>query len=1263
MTGPIHWNVKGLKVVNYEKVKKCCSILEQAQNVLFLNLQETHLECDNDIPRKLLNFSHLYHLVSSHANEDDRGAGILLFINKTEEILSTENIFPGRLLYAKTRNKATGIERNIFSFYAKSHAHTNEIKGYMSAIYDRVFSQDLRGIMIAGDFNFVTSLLDRNGSSFTATDNMYRHEWQKVEVSLGLSDCFRITSPKRRVYSYTHTNGSSRSRLDRIYISNDLQGKVVSSLYEHTLSSDHKIFRMKLAQEVDSGPGIWIFNNTLLEDEDFVKKVKDIISEYAIDQPFSSHKLRWDFLKQNIASFSQNYSKQKARKDRHEHENILKRLEILESLPKDEVTESIKNTIADLKAKERSIKDKKLEGIILRSKLPHVEKNENDISFYARLEKVTGEKNNIYALVDSEGQLKEGTSEVSGIIHDFYSDLYKKETECEVTQNEFLENVSVQLSEEDRADLDKDFTQEEFTSSLLDLQNRKSPGCDGLTKEFYNYFWSDLSDIYYQCLKECESTGTLTTSQRKGLIRISYKKNGRIYIKNYRPITLLNVDLKIFTKTLAKRMARVLPKIIHRNQKCVPGRSMSYNIHIIQDLIDAVNSSDGGAAFIFLDQEKAFDRMSHKFILKTLRKFGFGEKFISWIKMIYNDTSSAVKVNGYITPSFSIERGVRQGCPLSSMLYVLCAEVLAIEIRTNEKIVGYKYNNGKDEHKITQYADDNAVCVTKRHSIPEVFRVLEKYDAATNSRNNVDKTVGLLVGNFRGSTDLFAGITWQEDPVLCLGSYVGNERTECNSKSFTEIQEKIKIKMTYWSGKHLSLKGRVRVLNIFILSKLWSVLESQDIPSNMLKDFNNLISDFVWNDLHQAQLAHLHQKHIDGGLNLQDIELKMKSYRIKWLRDLALCDDSFVEKSLANSLIGKHGKIVGLKILNASNVYDKQISSPFYKNAVKAWRILCIDFQPGSIADIRRDWVYESILLKDDDGRVFKPPSFIPPYAPEFIYDLPITNHPREFRGRFKRLIPKMNLAFMKIKFSDSRKNEYLVQTNKGPTNINCLRFGEIYDILLKERASPRLPWKRKWEDENAILPTDWSSVWENVHSPLLVNEVQSSLWEMLHRNFMCGYFERMAFNGDGKCKLCGEYQNERIHIFVTCKLIESVFDSLLPTLNSIINLGPLSHKERLVGLDVKKDSDERHILRNYFTSIVKHVIFRSRNSKFGNLNNTKEIMIKKIKIYIKNDLKYKHKIATITRKLDSFIKSYLCSSILGKLSEDNNLEFSNLLL
>ena len=75
MGGPYHWNVRGLKVVNFDKVKKCCSILEQPQKVFFFNLHETHLFSDEDIPKKLLDFSHAYHIISSHAKADDRGGG------------------------------------------------------------------------------------------------------------------------------------------------------------------------------------------------------------------------------------------------------------------------------------------------------------------------------------------------------------------------------------------------------------------------------------------------------------------------------------------------------------------------------------------------------------------------------------------------------------------------------------------------------------------------------------------------------------------------------------------------------------------------------------------------------------------------------------------------------------------------------------------------------------------------------------------------------------------------------------------------------------------------------------------------------------------------------------------------------------------------------------------------------------------------------------------------------------------------------------
>lgn len=152
--------------------------------------------------------------------------------------------------------------------------------------------------------------------------------------------------------------------------------------------------------------------------------------------------------------------------------------------------------------------------------------------------------------------------------------------------------------------------------------------------------------------------------------------------------------------------------------------------------------------------------MSHSFIIKVLQKFGFGPRFIKWIRILYTDISSSVKVNGFLTKEFPIRRGVRQGCPLSSMIYVLCAEALGIAIRNNPKIEGYKFNKGKDTHKINSFADDNAVCVMTDNSILELFRCLDMYEAATNAKINKKKTKGMWIGSFRNKPKDFAGIKW-----------------------------------------------------------------------------------------------------------------------------------------------------------------------------------------------------------------------------------------------------------------------------------------------------------------------------------------------------------------------------------------------------------------------------------------------------------------------------------------------------------------------
>ena len=154
--------------------------------------------------------------------------------------------------------------------------------------------------------------------------------------------------------------------------------------------------------------------------------------------------------------------------------------------------------------------------------------------------------------------------------------------------------------------LDRPITKEEIKKSLDALQKDKTPGISGLTKEFYSFFWDEIGDFYHEVVNEIYDKEELTNSQKKGVIKISYKKNGRHLIKNYRPITLLNTDLKLITKTLATRLAKVIQNIVHESQKCVPGRRIIENIHLVQDLIDAIVKRRLCSSFHLIRSGKSF---------------------------------------------------------------------------------------------------------------------------------------------------------------------------------------------------------------------------------------------------------------------------------------------------------------------------------------------------------------------------------------------------------------------------------------------------------------------------------------------------------------------------------------------------------------------------------------------------------------------------------------------------------------------------------
>ena len=207
----------------------------------------------------------------------------------------------------------------------------------------------------------------------------------------------------------------------------------------------------------------------------------------------------------------------------------------------------------------------------------------------------------------------------------------------------------------------------ELEEGMKKLPVGKSLGLDGLPVEFYRKMWPNIKLDFLEMVKEVRNTKNLSDSQKKGVIRLIFKKEDRSYLNFYWPISLLNVDVKISTKTLALRLGRIPPSIISNDQACIPGRNMASNLHTLHDIVKYANSNNTEAAILFLDQEKAFDRVDHQFLIKTLKHLNFGDYFISWIEIILKDITSCVKIKGFLTEEIEITRGVRQGDPLSDL--------------------------------------------------------------------------------------------------------------------------------------------------------------------------------------------------------------------------------------------------------------------------------------------------------------------------------------------------------------------------------------------------------------------------------------------------------------------------------------------------------------------------------------------------------------------------------------------------------------------
>lgn len=208
--------------------------------------------------------------------------------------------------------------------------------------------------------------------------------------------------------------------------------------------------------------------------------------------------------------------------------------------------------------------------------------------------------------------------------------------------------------------------------------------------------------------EESFSSKSLPPTMRQAIISLLLKKDKNpLSCSSYRPVSLLNTDVKILAKVLALRLEHVTPTIISPDQTGFIKKRFSFsNVRRLFNILygPAPPDSTNTEVILSLDAEKAFDRVEWDYLFETLKRFCFGPKFITWIKVLYSFPVAAVRTNNNLSTYFELHRGTRQGCPLSPLLFALAIEPLALALRQNPLIKGI--HRGGSEHKVSLYADD-----------------------------------------------------------------------------------------------------------------------------------------------------------------------------------------------------------------------------------------------------------------------------------------------------------------------------------------------------------------------------------------------------------------------------------------------------------------------------------------------------------------------------------------------------------------------------
>jgi hypothetical protein len=453
-------------------------------------------------------------------------------------------------------------------------------------------------------------------------------------------------------------------------------------------------------------------------------------------------------------------------------------------------------------------------------------------------------------------------NEVKEHIVQFYQNLYTEQSNWRPRMDN---QVFSSIDEEEKMWLERDFEEMEVWEVMKGMDGDKAPGPDGFTMAFFQSCWvvvkHDVMAVFFEFYRRRQLVKSLNVT----FVSLVPKKVDAVEMKDFRPINLVGGMYKIVFKVLANRLKTVLGKLISYSQNAfIGGRQILDSVLIANECLDARMRSGTPGVICKLDLEKAYDHVNWSFLLYLLKRCGFGERWRDWIEWCISSVRFSILVNGFPEGFFNSSRGIRQGDPLSPLLFVLVMEALSRMVNATVEqglISGFSLGERVFSDLVVShslFADDTLIfCEACPEQIRYVCLILLCFEAVSGLKVNLGKSELVAVGEVGnvGTLAAYLGCRVAGLPMKYLGLPLGAAYKA--AAIWNEVTEKMERRLAGWKKLYLSKGGRVTLIKSTLSNLPTYYLSLFPVPVSVANRIEKIQRDFLWVGMGDEPKMHL----------------------------------------------------------------------------------------------------------------------------------------------------------------------------------------------------------------------------------------------------------------------------------------------------------------------------------------------------------------------------------------------------------------------